>query len=118
VAEAHALTEAGKVKILAVLAPGRIRFLPNVATAEEQAVMKGVSVSWWATISLPAAAPDAIVKKWEGAIAEMVKDAPFLAATDRIKMNIDHLNAAETTAFVEKQAAYYTDMATKIGIRK
>jgi tripartite-type tricarboxylate transporter receptor subunit TctC len=106
------------VKILAVLAPNRIRFLPNVATAEEQGVMKGVSVSWWATISLPAATPDAIVKKWEGAIAEMVKDASFLTATDRIKMNIDHLNAAETTAFVEKQAAYYTDMAAKIGLRK
>lgn len=118
VAEAKAMTEAGKVKLLAVLAPKRIKYIPNVPTAEEQGVMKGVSVSWWAGISMPPPAPDSVVKAWEVAIAEMVKDPAFLASTDRLWMNIDYLNAADQTAFVEKQAAYYVDMATKIGIRK
>jgi tripartite-type tricarboxylate transporter receptor subunit TctC len=118
VAEAKALTEAGKIRLLAVLAPQRVRFLPNVPTAEEQGVMKGVSVSWWAGVSVPAGAPDFVVKRWESAIAEMVKDPAFVASTDRLSMNLDHLNADEMTAFVEKQAAYYTDMASKIGIRK
>jgi hypothetical protein len=31
---------------------------------------------------------------------------------------VDYLSASEMTAFVEKQAAYYTDMAGRIGIRK
>lgn len=118
VAEAKALTEAGKIRLLAVLAPQRVRFLPGVPTAEEQGVMKGVSVSWWAGVSVPAAAPDFILKKWEGAIAEMVKDPAFLASTDRLSINVDYLNAAEMTAFVEKQAAYYVEQAGKIGIRK
>lgn len=39
-------------------------------------------------------------------------------AADRLWMNLDYLNAAEMTAFVEKLAAYYTDIAGKIGIRK
>jgi hypothetical protein len=38
--------------------------------------------------------------------------------TDRMWMNLDYLDAAAMTAFVEKQAAYYVDMAGKIGIRK
>jgi tripartite-type tricarboxylate transporter receptor subunit TctC len=118
VAEAKAMTEAGKIRVLAVLAPKRVRYLPSVPTAEEQGVMKGVSVSWWAGISVPAAAPDAVLKKWEGAIAEMVKDPAFLAGTDRLSINVDHLGAAEMAAFVEKQAAYYVEMAGKIGIRK
>jgi tripartite-type tricarboxylate transporter receptor subunit TctC len=118
VAEAHALTEAGKIKPLAVLAPARIRYLPQVPTAAEQGVMKGVSVSWWAGVSLPAASPEFIVKKWEAAIAEMVQDPEFAKSAERLKMNVDYLNAAEMTAFVAKQAAYYTEMATKIGIRK
>jgi tripartite-type tricarboxylate transporter receptor subunit TctC len=118
VAEAKAMAEGGKIKVLAVLAPKRIRYLPDVPTAEEQGVMKGVSVSWWAGVSLPAAVPDFIVKRWEAAIAEMVKDPAFLAATDRLWMNVDYLSASEMTAFVEKQAAYYTDMAGRIGIRK
>lgn len=118
VAEAKAMVEAGKIRLLAVLAPRRIRYIPEVPTAEEQGVMKGVSVSWWAGLSLPAAVPDAIVRHWEGAIAEMVKDPAFLAVTDRLWMNVDHLNAAQMTAFVEEQAAYYTAMAGKIGLRK
>ena len=93
VAEAKAMAEGGKIKLLAVLAPKRVSYISSVPTAEEQGVIQGVSVSWWAGISMPAATPDAVVKKWEGALAEM-------------------------TAFVEKQAAYYTDMAGEIGIRK
>ncbi len=118
VAEAHAMTEAGKIKLLAVLSPARIRHLPNVATAEEQGVIKGVGVQWWAGIALPSGTLDLIVKKWESAIAEMVKDPHFLAGAERIRMNVDYLSAAETTAFVEKEAAYYTDLAGKIGIRR
>jgi tripartite-type tricarboxylate transporter receptor subunit TctC len=101
-----------------VLAPKRIRYIPEVPTAEEQGVMKGVSVSWWAGISVPAATPALVVQKWEAAIADMVKDPAFLATTDRLWMNLDPLNAAEMTTFVEKQAAYYTDVAAKIGIRR
>jgi tripartite-type tricarboxylate transporter receptor subunit TctC len=118
VAEARAMLEGGKIRLLAVLAPNRIRFVPAVPTAQEQGVMKGVSVSWWAGISLPAATPDAIVKRWEGALAEMVRDPEFGKSTDRLWMALGYLNAADTTAFVEKQASYYTDMAAKIGIRK
>ena len=118
VAEAKAMAEGGKIRLLAVLAPRRVAYIAGVATAEEQGVMKGVSVSWWAGISMPAATPDAVVRKWEAALAEMVRDPGFHATTDRLWMNLDYLNAADMTAFVEKQAAYYTDMAGKIGVRK
>src|SRR5574341_721888 len=110
VAEAKAMTEGGKIRLLAVLAPKRVAYIPNVPTAEEQGVIKGVSVSWWAGVSVPAATPDAVVRKWEAALAEMVKDPAFRAAADRQWMNLDYLNAGEMTAFVEKQAAYYTDI--------
>lgn len=118
VAEAKAMAEGGKIKLLAVLAPARVSYIPTVPTAEELGVMKGVSVAWWAGISVPAATPDAVVKKWEGALAEMIKDPAFRASTDRMWMHLDYLNAADMTAFVEKQAAYYVDTAGKIGLRK
>jgi tripartite-type tricarboxylate transporter receptor subunit TctC len=118
VAEAHALTTAGKIRLLAVLSPSRVKYLPNVPTAEEQGVMKGVRVQWWASVAFPSATPDPIVKKWESALAEMAKDPAFLAGADRINMNIDFLNAADMRAFVEKEVEGYTDMAGKIGIRR
>jgi tripartite-type tricarboxylate transporter receptor subunit TctC len=118
VAEAKAMVEGGKIRLLAVLAPARVSYVPTVPTAEEQGVIKGVSVSWWAGVSMPPAVPDAVLRKWEGALAEMVKDLAFRATTDRLWIHLDHLNAAEMTAFVEKQAAYYVETAGKIGIRK
>ena len=119
VAEVKAMVQGGKVRLLAVLAPQRVSHIPGVPTAEEQGFMKGISVSWWGGISLPAATPDAIVRKWEGALAEMVRDPAFRTATaDRLWMNLDYLNAAEMTAFVAKDAAHYTQLADKVGIRK
>jgi tripartite-type tricarboxylate transporter receptor subunit TctC len=118
VAEANAMLQAGKIRLLAVLSPARLPALPDVPTAEEQGVMKGVNVQWWAAVAFPAATPDAIVRMWEGALAEMTKDPAFLAAAARINMNIDFLPAAETRAFVEKEVAGYTKMAEAIGIRR
>ncbi len=118
VAEAHALTTAGKIRLLAVLSPSRVKYIPDVPTAEEQGVMKGVRVQWWASAAFPPATPDSIVKKWESAVAEMAKDPTFVAGADRINMNIDFLNAADMRAFVEKEVEGYTDMAGKIGIRR
>src|SRR5688572_23842708 len=118
VAEANAMLQAGKIRLLAVLSPTRLKALPDVPTAEEQGVMKGVRVQWWAALAFPAGTPDAIVKKWEGALAEMTRDPQFLAGAERINMNIDFLDSAATRAFVEKEIAGYTEMAGKIGIRR
>lgn len=118
VAEANAMLKAGKIRLLAVLSPTRVRYIPDVPTAEEQGVMKGVRVQWWAAVAFPAATPDSIVRTWENAIAEMVRDPAFLAGAERIGMNIDHLDAAATRAFVEREVESYTDLATRIGIRR
>lgn len=118
VAEANAMLQAGKIRLLAVLSPSRLKALPEVPTAEEQGVMKGVNVQWWAAAAFPAGTPDAIVKKWESALAELTKDEAFLAGAAKINMNIDFLPAAETRAFVEKEVAGYTKMAEAIGIRR
>ena len=118
VAEAQAMREAGKIKVLAVLSPSRLKALPDVPTAEEEGVIKGVRVQWWAAVAFPAVTPEAITKKWEAALADMAKDPQFLASAQRLTLNVDYLNAAETRAFVEKEIAGYTEMATAIGIRR
>jgi tripartite-type tricarboxylate transporter receptor subunit TctC len=112
------MLKAGKIRLLAVISPRRLPSLPEVPTAEEQGVIKGTKVQWWAAAAFPAATPDAIVKKWEGALAEMAKDPKFLESAARINMNIDFLPAAETLKFVEGEVAGYTQMAEKLGIRR
>jgi putative tricarboxylic transport membrane protein len=118
VAEAQAMVQAGKIRLLAVLSASRIKYIKDVPTAEELGVIKGVRVQWWAAVAFPASTPDPIVKKWEAALAEMAKDSQFLAGADRLSMNIDYLSGEQTRAFVEKEVAGYTEMATQIGIRR
>jgi tripartite-type tricarboxylate transporter receptor subunit TctC len=118
VAEATAMLRAGKIRLLAVLSSARLKALPEVPTAEEQGVMKGVRVQWWAAAAFPAGTPEPIVKKWEAALAELARDPQFLAAAAQINMHVDYLNAADTRAFVEREVAGYTEMATAIGIRR
>lgn len=118
VAEAHAMMKAGKIRLLAVLSPSRLKYVPEVPTAEEQGVMKGVRVQWWSAVAFPAGTPDPIVKKWETALGEMAKDAHFLEGADRLSLNIDYLPGDQHRAFVEKEAVNYTEMATQIGIRR
>ena len=118
VAEAQAMREAGKIRVLAVVSPARLKSLPDVPTAEEEGVIKGVRVQWWAAAAFPPATPDAVVRKWETALAELTRDPQFLAAAQRLSMNIDYLNAADTRAFVEREVTGYTEMATAIGIRR
>ena len=48
----------------------------------------------------------------------MVKDPAFQVSTDRLWINLDYLSASDMTAFIEKQAAYYTEVAGTIGIWK
>jgi len=118
VAESYALAEAGKVKVLAVLADQRSPFMPNVPTAKEQGVIKDINVRWWGAIALPSGVPDTVLKKWESAVADLVKDPDFMAKAKNLHMNIDYLNSVDTTDFVQKEAAFYTDFATKLGMRK
>ena len=118
VAEADAMLKAGKIKVLAVLSANRLPSLPDVPTAEEQGVIKGVRVQWWAAVAFPAGTPDPIVKKWEGVLAEMTKDPKFLESAARINMNVDFLPGAETLKFIEREVEGYTDMADKLGIRR
>ena len=51
-------------------------------------------------------------------LAEMVKAPEFLAKTEQVRMSVDYLDAAQTRAFVEKEAAFYSEFAAKIGIRR
>lgn len=118
VAESYAMAEAGKIKVLAVLSDQRSPFLPNIPTAKEQGIIKDVNVKWWSAVAMPSATPDPIVKKWDLALAELAKDPDFIAKTKKMGLNIDYLNSADTTAFVQKEAEFYTNFAEKMGMRK
>jgi len=117
IGETQAMVQAGKVKILAVGGTKRSPFLPNVPTAEEQGI-KGLTVKWWTGVSMPKGTPEPIVKKWEAAVAKMTKDPAFIQKLQTIQVEPSFANEHDFTKHVLEETRYYTELATKRGIRK
>jgi tripartite-type tricarboxylate transporter receptor subunit TctC len=117
VAECYALHKAGKIRVLATQSPKRTKYLPEVPTAGEQGV-KGLTVIWWTGITMRKGTPDYVVKKWEKAVGEMVKDPQFEKRMDLIQSNINYLDSKDFKKFIYNEAKYYTELAKRIGIRR
>jgi len=117
VGEIMPMVQAGKVKILAVSGTERSPFLPGVPTAEELGI-KGLSVFWWTGVSFADGTPDYIVKKWQETIAKMEQDPEFARKLSEIQVEPAYAASADFVQDVKRETGYYTDLATKKGIRK
>jgi len=117
VAEAYTLAQAGKVRVLAVASDKRSPFMPDVPTVAENG-LPPVRVSWWAGISAPRGTPQYAVDKWAKALEEVSKDPAFLRQVQNLHYTVSYLGPAEFKDFVYKETEHYTQIATKVGVRK
>lgn len=117
IGEMNAMVQSKKVKILAVSGSKRSAFYPDVPTAEEQGI-KGLTVKWWTGVSVPIGTPDYVAKKWEAGIAKMVQDPTFIKKLQTIQVDQAYANSVDFSQDVIKETEYYTELATKRGIRK
>lgn len=117
VGELYPLLEAGKIKILGVQSPERSSLLPDVPTVEEQGI-EGLTVKWWTGLSFPAGTPEAIVQKWDDAVAEMENDKEFIEQIEKIKLEPAYLNTSDFSNEVHMETERYTELAEEAGIRK
>ncbi len=117
IGEINPMLQAKKVKILAVSGKERSPFLPDVPTAEEQGV-KGLTVFWWTGVSFPKGTPVYVIKKWEEAVAKMVKDPAFVKKLHDMQVEPDYADSATFTQDVQKETGYYVELAEKRSMRK
>ncbi|MGH6626646.1 MAG: Bug family tripartite tricarboxylate transporter substrate binding protein [Burkholderiaceae bacterium] len=76
---AYPQIQAGKLKALAVTGPARNPALPKVPTLTELGV-RGVEITSWGGISVPAGTPDAVVAKVRSAFDRALKQPAVVAA--------------------------------------
>ncbi|MDP4098733.1 tripartite tricarboxylate transporter substrate binding protein [Paenibacillus sp. P96] len=117
VSEVSAMAEAGKLKILAVSGENRSPYFPDVPTAKEQGV-ENLSAFWWTGVSMAKGTPGEIVQKWDEALAELAEDPDFIAKLEALKLQPSYLNQTEYNPFLQKETEYYTELASKLGLRK
>ena len=110
------LIQSGKLRALAVTGPTRLSALPDVPTVAESGFPGFQVLAWWC-LAAPAGTPEAVIKKLSDAAQKAVASPEI---TDRLrKMEIEPMlmNAAELTAFIDKDIPAWTNFIRSSGIK-
>jgi tripartite-type tricarboxylate transporter receptor subunit TctC len=110
------LIKSGKLRALAVTGPTRLGALSDVPTVAESGFPGFQVLAWWC-LAAPAGTPEAVIKKLSDAAQKAVASPEI---TDRLrKMEIEPMlmNAAELTAFIDKDIPAWTNFIKNSGIK-
>ena len=110
------LIKSGKLRALAVTGPTRLGALPDVPTVAESGFPGFQVLAWWC-LAAPAGTPQAVINKLSDAAQKAVASPEI---TDRLrKMEIEPMlmNAAELTAFIDKDIPAWTNFIRSSGIK-
>jgi tripartite-type tricarboxylate transporter receptor subunit TctC len=115
--EVLSLVQARKVRGLAVTTSERTKQLPDVPTSRE-AGFEAFNLVAWNGICGPARLPASVVRKWDEAIREAVKDPAFAAKMEEIGSPPSYLGPKEFKAALDKEFKSALKFAEKLGFRK
>ena len=108
--------EAGKLKIIAVMADKRSEKFPNVPTLKEKGI--DLSIGTWRAIGAPAATSDDAVKLLHDAFAKGMKEKAFVDFMNGRGLTIRYLPTQELTEFVARERPFYEALATEVAKTK
>jgi tripartite-type tricarboxylate transporter receptor subunit TctC len=108
--------KSGKVRALAVASARRSPQLPDVPTMAEAGV-KGVEMSAWYGIYMPAATPKPVQERVQAEVARLLQLPDTKARLDTIGAEITPLTQPQFIAFHEAENKRYADVIKKRGIK-
>ncbi len=106
--------ESGDVRIIAILAPERLKNFPDIPTAKEQGY--DVVGANWRGLYMPAGASDEAKEFWSNAIQTMAADAGFQKTLEDAAMAPFNNFGDDMYKFVEGSIADITKLSKEIGI--
>ncbi len=111
------LVRAGKLRALMLTNAERVKELPDVPTSKE-AGFPAYSVMAASGFVGPKNMPEAIVTKWETAIADALKDRELLAALERMGLIPAYQDAKTYREWTAEQFKSTQQLAVKLGLKK
>ena len=108
--------ESGDIRIIAILAPERLKNFPDIPTAKEQGY--DVVGANWRGLYMPAGASDEAKDFWKNAIMKMTEDAGFQKTLEDAAMAPFNNFGADMDNFVAGSIADVTKLSKEIGILK
>jgi tripartite-type tricarboxylate transporter receptor subunit TctC len=113
---AEPLIQAGRLKALGVTSTTRIKGLENIPTIAEQGVKDFVFESWY-LILVPVKTPDAIVRRLNRLINEVLESPETQKAFAAIGLDVMHTTPEQTEAGILAEQSKWTDLVKKIGLQ-
>lgn len=108
--------ESGDIRILAILAPERLKNYPDMPTAKEQGY--DVVGANWRGLYMPAGASDEAKEFWKNAIMKMTEDAGFQKSLEDAAIEPFNNFGDDMDAFAAKTINDIRDLSKEIGIIK
>ncbi|WP_108660974.1 tripartite tricarboxylate transporter substrate binding protein [Acuticoccus kandeliae] len=114
--EMRGFVDSGDVRILAILAPERLKAYPDIPTAREQGL--DVLGANWRGLYMPAGASDEAKEWWSNAIQTMAESEEFQAALEAATIESFNNFGEDMQVFIDGDIADVTALSKEIGILK
>ncbi len=106
--------KAGTIRVLAVAAPARSAFLPDIPTFRELGYDDTSGV--FRALAAPKGTPKAVLAKLDKALKSAMKDPKLPAAFKKVGLTVDYLGPKDTKAFVMSTYEQLGKLFRKLGI--
>lgn len=106
----------GRLRIIAVSGPNRLRSLPNVATYVEQGV-QGYGVSGFVAVIAPAGTPKETVVRYNSAITQVVNSASFSEKLSELAIVPTSSTSDELTTRIRETNSAFAAIVKKTGFQ-
>lgn len=108
----------GHLRIIGVIAPKRLKDLPNVPTVEEQGFNVPDFWNQWRGVIAPADMPPAITARLTSAIKQAMATPDMQAYLHNDSLQLDYAGTKKFTSFVQQQDAVTLTWLKKLGFIK
>jgi tripartite-type tricarboxylate transporter receptor subunit TctC len=110
--------KSGTLRALMTTMPEPPKELPGVPTARSLGWPEMENLVAWSELAGPRGLPSEVVERWSAALAQLSRDAQWLAGNEKLGGVPAVRSPAATEAFVRAQYGLYEKLAIRLGLRQ
>ena len=97
--------------------PNRLKELPDVPTARDLGWPQMENLAAWSALAGPPGLPREVVERWSETLAQLARDAAWLAGNEKLGGIPAIRSPADTEKFVREQYQIYEKLPERLGQR-
>jgi tripartite-type tricarboxylate transporter receptor subunit TctC len=113
--EAGTWVKAGKLRLLAVMAPERLKAFPDVPTFRERNI--DLQLGTWRALAVPKGTPPDVVAQLSDLTRKVTQDKGYQDFFARQYLGLVNENGATLPAELEREFQFYSDIVAKLQLR-